>query len=410
MTHFSARSDGNALTDEDREEALAQPEAGNGSRTEPEPPARKPAKFRRRRTWVSTVFALPFVAGCLGVVLLIGIFRWPRANVPVFYVTVRPAWMWFAGLLPFLAIGVFGVRKRWVAAGILLWAVGLCACDDIQRTFRPFSGRAQRRFASAHMAFRSFVEQGGAPDSVPLRIVTWNVQGGRRGPDEAIEQLATLAPDLVFFQEYQWGGRRTIARAIEDNPEFAEYHLDDQDRLAILSRFPVKRLPRNEMAQYRGAAWEIEPLPGRRIICINAHMPPLELRTQIVRGISWAMLEENILKAREHLERLSAAIDRYRTEAPVIIAGDLNLPSRYADLRRATNGLKEAFASGGYGWPYTVPANHKRIPFPILRVDAIFVPEDAKVFRTRAVPTLFSDHYPMLTETRIPLGTEATDP
>ena len=394
----------------DREESVAPPEAGNESRTEPEAPVKKRGRFRRRRTWLSTVFAVPFLAGCLGVVVLIALFRWPRANVPVFYVTVRPAWMWFAGLLPFLAVGVLGVRKRWVAAGFLLWAVGLCACDDIHRTLRPFSGRAQRRFASAHMAFRSFTEHGGEPDSVPLRIVTWNVQGGRRGPDEAIEQLAALAPDLVFLQEYQWGGRRAIARAVEDNPEFAEYHLDDQDRLAILSRFPVKPLPRHEMAQYRGAVWEIEPLPGRRIVCINAHMPPLELRTQIVRGISRTMIEKNILKAREHLERLSAAIDGYRTDAPVIVAGDFNLPSRYADVRRATERLKETFAAGGYGWPYTVPANHGRIPFPVLRVDAIFVPPEAKVFYTSVVPTRFSDHYPMLTETRIPLGTEPTDP
>lgn len=355
-------------------------------------------RFLRRRTWLHRALAVPFVSACLGIVALVSLYHWPRVNVPVYYFTVRPAFVWFAMLTPFLLIGVFGVRLRWFVCGCLLWVIGFAATEEVLQCAKPFSGRARDKFSAARMGFLSYMAQTATEDhylNVPLRVITWNVSGGSMGAEEAVEQLESLEPDLVFMQEFaSW----RFKEAMERCGRFDGYYLEGGSE-AVLSRFPVTRLPNGPLDERRGTIWRIEIAPGVNIVCVNVHLSPLAVKTQLIRGWRWRRLKGAITRTRQELEELRAELDLYAKEGPIILTGDFNLPPHYPDLRRVTAGLKDCFAETGYGWGKTAPAK-----LPAVRVDLIFVPGDAKVYYASSVPTRYSDHYMTLAEVSVPIG------
>ncbi len=363
-------------------------------------------RFLRKPTWVCAVLVIPFCVACLGVLALVLLYRWPRVNWPVFYFTVRPAFVWFGGLLPLLFLGAFALRRRWVLLGMGFWLAGLLMTTDAIQVLKPSPTNARRHFEADRMAYRSFLNSGEplpGTMTVPLRMVTWNVKGGRRGPIDAMEQLAAANPDIALLQEFSWTGADLVGNAIKEVPFFADFHVDSATRVAIISRFPVERLPTEGLGPYRGTAWLVRVGPDADIVCVNVHLSPIHLRTQLFRGVGPASLRPAIRECRHNIERVGEVIDRYASRGPLILAGDFNVPARYADLNRITGGMKDAFRANGYGWGRTAPANHPKIPFPIVRIDAVFVPDAAEVVYASAAPTKFSDHYMVLAEIVVPV-------
>ena len=359
------------------------------------------SQLLRKRAWLCGLLGLSFAFACLGVVTLVLLYHWPRANVPVYYFTIRPAFVWFGMLAPFLVVGIFGVRLHWFLCGCVLFATGFLACEEALQVLKPFRQRVREEFVTAKMAFASYMDHSNpktARLNVPLRIITWNVAGGRFGAEKAIEQIADLEPDIVFFQE-SWGGA-DLKTAKSLHKQFRHFHIDG-GRTFILSRFPIARLPSGPLAGNRGSVWKLEITPGMQIICVNVHLSPQDLRTQVIRGFTWAGLEKAIRRIQRELQDMRGYLDLYSGAAPVVLAGDFNLPPYYPDLRQATASLKDCFAENGYGWGRTAPAR-----LPALRVDMIFVPEDTKVYYASSVPTRHSDHHMTLAEVSIPVRTQ----
>ncbi len=360
---------------------------------------RRWARFLRRPSWLSMLLlALPFVGGCLAVPVLVLLYHWPTVNVPVYYFTVRPAAVWFCMVAPFVLSGIVAVRTRWFLCGCLLWAIGFIATEEVLQTAKLFEGRARATFQETQRSFLNpgrFGKTGDGRVSVPLRIVTWNVMGGRLGSREALEQLAGLEPDIILMQECS--GRR-IRESLKESDYFREFNVDGSYQ-TILTRFPVERLRVERLSRFRCYAWRVRVAPDADLICVNVHLAPHRLRTQIIRGWTVKGLRNAIRHTREELEGVRGTVDQFAAEAPVILAGDFNLPPRYADLRWATAGLKDCFAENGFGWGKTVPTK-----LPALRIDMIFVPSDARVYYARAVPTRYSDHYMTLAEVEIPVN------
>jgi len=372
--------------------------ADQKTRLNREPEAAKRPHFLRKRGWICWLLTAPFFGACMGVVILAGLYHWPKANVPVYYFTVRPAFVWFGALAPFLAVGIFGVRFRWFLCGCLLWTIGFATSEEALEVVRPFAQRARGKFSAARMGLLSYMEHnnpGTQIASIPLRIVTWNVQGGRRGGQQLFEQLAELEPDIVLMQEFHPAGR--LLKALKESGYFSEYDIKGRGR-AILSRFPVSDLT---LSAPRGkfAAWQVEIAPGIRVLCVNVHLSPLALKTQVVRGWSWKGIESAISRTQSELEELRRMLDLYAGRSPIILAGDFNLPPHYPDLRRATAGLKDCFKANGFGWGKTAP-----VKLPAIRADMIFVPKGATVYYASAVPTNHSDHYMALAEVSMPVS------
>jgi endonuclease/exonuclease/phosphatase (EEP) superfamily protein YafD len=366
--------------------------------------ARSRPRLLRNRTWLCRLAALPFLAACCGAVALAAFYHWPRASALTYYFVVRPAFVWFGMLAPGLAFGLFALRFRWFLVGCAAFALALATTEEVLPLVKPFGGRARREFWAARMAERSFENRDpqhrdGA--DVPLRLVTWNVRGGSMGAKEAIGELAALDPDVVLFQEFQWGGDAKMRDAIAASEEFASYSLDGGGN-AILSRFPIERASIGPLGRGLGAVWRVEVRPGRAVTCVSVHLTPTDLHTQVLRGWSVTMLRDGVKTASRELAQVRAALEQYARQGPVILAGDFNLPGHYPDLRQATRHWQDCFARAGRGWGGTAPAR-----LPAMRVDMIFVPEQARVYYAAAVPTRHSDHYPVLAEVVLPAAVAA---
>jgi endonuclease/exonuclease/phosphatase family metal-dependent hydrolase len=358
--------------------------------------------FLRRRTAFSGLAAACFLLACLGGLFLFAVFHWPKTNVLVYYFIVRPAFVWFGALGPPLAIGVFGVRFRWFVLGCFVFGLLFLSSSEILHVARPFPARAREEFAAAHMGYASARKEGTTDelDRMPLRLLTWNIAGSRFGAEGAVERLARMAPDIIFLQEA--GGGEKLSPALMRHEFFRGYHLGSGGR-KLISRFPLERISNVALHKYRADVWRLN-VAGKSVTCVNVHLSRHDLRTQLVRGFTWAGLQKAVARTRRELSNLQLTLNRYAYRGTVIVAGDFNLPPRYPELLDATRGWKECFAKRGFGWGGTAPAK-----LPALRVDMIFVPADARVYYAGAVPTGLSDHYMMFADVMLPLREAAQE-
>ena len=386
-----------------RGEAAAADEADKGDQAAEAQEAKR-GWFLRRPAWVCRLLAVPFLAACIGVLTLVILYHWPEANLVVYYFTVRPAFVWLGGLVPFLLIGVAAVRLRWFLCGCLLWLVGLAAMEEVIQPLKLFPVSARRDFVSAQKGYWSFIRtrdgQKAERLDVPLRIVTWNVKAGAQGAEQVVADLARLMPDIVLMQEFY------IRDAVSGSEYFKDYDLTGLKREteAILSRYKVEKLPNVPPApearnlRWRCTVWKVHVGNDMHVICINVHLSPPAVKSHLIRGVSREVVAEAIAIKRAEFKRLEATLKHYAKEGPIILAGDFNVPPHYPGLPKATADLKDCFADNGYGWGRTAPAK-----LPLVRIDMIFVPREGTVYYAGAVPTHHSDHYMALAEVTLPL-------
>lgn len=356
--------------------------------------------FLRKRTPLRLAQAAVFLAGCLASAVVLFLYLWPRANWLVYYFTVRPSFVWLGMGVPLIAAGAFAVRWRWFLTGCAFWLICLMATGDARQTLKLFPDRSRSRFQVAQYAYRSLRERPEFADrarSVPLRIVTWNVAGGTKGAQGAVDQLAALDPDIVFLQEIVWSGKSEITKGLRESPRLRSYHLASRWKVGVLSRFPVHKVASRSLHEWRGGVFQVEVEPGVVVTCICVHLRTMDLRAQFLRGWTVPGLTRAVEGHRGELGAVADLVEHYSREGSVILAGDFNLPPNYADLRSATAGLRECFNTNGYGWGGTVPARS-----PVLRIDQIYVPQNTDVFYAGTMPTRNSDHCAMVAEVALP--------
>jgi endonuclease/exonuclease/phosphatase (EEP) superfamily protein YafD len=366
---------------------------------------RKRPRILRRRGLLFVLLALPFVASVAGALALAAVYRWPDVSVTTYYFIVRPPFVWFAMLAPLMAFGLVALRWRWFVVGCVVWLAAFLATQEVLQCLKPFGGRAREQFWSAQMAFHSYLstrpEIAGTIE-VPLRVITWNVDGGGRDAYRCVEQLAALGPDIVLMQEFMPTGGGSMAEALEDSVFFRDYKVRGQAR-AILSRWPVQALDDAVLQPGLSSAWRVDVAPGLSLVCLDVHLTPLPIKTELVRGLSRSELEKAIAGTRKELTEVNAALAYYARQGPVILAGDFNLPPHYPDLLRARGRFLDCFGTNGYGWGQTAPAR-----LPAMRPDQIYVPPGCQVYYASAIPTRWSDHYMTLTEVAVPVTARST--
>ena len=362
--------------------------------------AGKGPRFLRRRGFFFALLALPFLGSIAGALTLAAIYHWPHVSVPTYYFIVRPAFVWFGAVAPFMAFGLVAVRWRWFLAGCVVWMAAFLATQEALPLLKPFGGRARAQFWSASMAFQSYLAANpslkGRVD-VPLRLVTWNIQGGALDAYRSAQQLASLEPDIVLMQEFMPSHMANMSEALQDLAFFADYKVVGAER-GILSRWPFEELKDDVLPAHVATAWRVNMAPGLSVVIINVHLTPQPLRTQVIRGLDRREMEESIARAQKELEAVGAALAFYSRRGTVILAGDFNLPPSYPDLRRARGRFIDCFGASGHGWGQTAPAM-----LPALRVDQIYVPPGSRVYYATAVPTRWSDHYMTLAEVAVPV-------
>lgn len=340
----------------------------------------------RRRTWLCRAAAVVLALGVVCAVGLFAMYRWPTRDVFVFYFIVRPAFVWFVALLPMVMAGLVGVRYVWFLLSFAVWTMALWSTEEVGQAWNLRPARSDARVTAS---------VDGDVVAVPLRVVTWNMLGARRGVDEVLTELERVRPDLAFLQEFAL--RWKIREPLQSNEFFRDYHLSEVEGNAILSRWPVEKVALGPLQGRRGGAWVVRLASDVRVFCVNVHLRPIRLRTQLVRNFTLDGLQQGVDDKARDLADLRAALAGFGDRA-VIAAGDLNAPPHYPGLAHATWGLVDCFSVAGRGWGRTAPAK-----LPVVRVDMVFVPRGTDVLFARAVPSRYSDHYMTLTEVNLPV-------
>lgn len=236
-----------------------------------------------------------------------------------------------------------------------------------------------------------------------IRILTYNVHScvgmdGKTSPERIARVIAQHEPDIVALQELDMNRARTGAI---DQPHIIAKYLEmmyhfhpsicvaeEQYGNAILSRFPIQvnfagrlpMLPDKPNLEPRGAIWASINIDGNRIQVINTH---LGLRSKEKLRQAEALLGEEWL-------------GHHACTGPTILCGDFNSRPNSRVCQRLTENLKDA---------QSILENHQPhatwfSPYPLSRIDHLFVSSDIKVLRAEVSKTeldrLSSDHLPLI--------------
>ena len=234
------------------------------------------------------------------------------------------------------------------------------------------------------------------------RIVTYNVHrcvGNDRRLDvgRIADVLASLKPDIVALQELDVGRART--GGVDQAHEIASrlkmvshFHAavkveEEQYGDAILTCFPERLVQAGPLPGYdrirrlepRGALWVEVEVAGQAVQIINTHLGLVPREQQIqahwLAGETWL----------QHPKRTG----------PTILLGDFNATASSIVYRTLAGRLKAARGLA----PKKSPTSTFPSPFPVLRIDHLFVSDEVRVLDVIApfspLTRAASDHLPL---------------
>jgi len=242
-----------------------------------------------------------------------------------------------------------------------------------------------------------------APDhTARVRLLTYNVDSGRRGVEEILRQIGVAAPDVVLLQESTWAVDDAVSAAL---PGFS-FHRYGQ--FFIASRYTIQRIARPEKIEVHG----VEQFPRYIGYTVDSTLGPLdiwnvhpisprdgfaELRGEgLLREIEEGGIfagDTSHLSANTELRRLQVedlSAHARLSKNRVIIAGDTNLPVASRILADNLGSYQDAFAEVGRGFGYTFPA-HRYVPW--MRIDRILAGPELRFVGVQVGELHGSDHY-----------------
>ena len=202
---------------------------------------------------------------------------------------------------------------------------------------------------------------GASLDAEPLRIVHWNVWGGRRGWKNIAQRMLAEKPDIIAVSELYGEAPRQLLEHL--GPAFRLAQARDMAVFArgtVVRPNPTKRVP--------GRAYLFHCAVGGAVVTVVvADLPsgPLVNRSG-------------------HLRRVR---DYIRHTQPDVVLGDFNTPRRSLVLSRLPKGYAHAYHLAGKGWSYTWPSQ-----FPFWAIDQCIVGPRLQAVRYSLRSSALSDH------------------
>lgn len=248
----------------------------------------------------------------------------------------------------------------------------------------------------------------------PVRVLTYNVHAcvgmdGQLSPDRVARVIAQSGADIICLQELdvfrKRSGNRDQAHAIAESLSMRHqfhpaWHIEqEQFGNAILTRFPMRVVKAEPLHHHkedrsrRSALWvEVDIDEHRSIQIINTHLSiyPTEQRIQA------RQLDEEWVQPAKLL-------------GPVVLCGDLNARPNSTTCKTLRRSLLdvESFDSNP-----THPTLFS--PFPLTRVDHIFVSEDLKSSSNQVLQSrlakIASDHLPLMSSLKFALADSESEP
>jgi vancomycin resistance protein VanJ len=236
------------------------------------------------------------------------------------------------------------------------------------------------------------------PEGMPVRVVTFNVEGGRVVATELPLLLEAWQPDVVLFQECG----EELAAATE---HMAGWHAHHANQLCTLSRFPIASAePMDRTALERvkqggagvgGAGYVVRytlATPSGTIGLANLH---LETPRKGFEGLMAGDMERLPLNTELRDIESSRArrwVDGVR--APTIVAGDFNTPVESRIFQQHWGNLVDAFSQAGTGLGVTKYNGWIRIRIDHVLADRAWW----RVANARVGDDFGSDHRPLIVD------------
>jgi endonuclease/exonuclease/phosphatase family metal-dependent hydrolase len=269
------------------------------------------------------------------------------------------------------------------------------------------------------------------PEKVPencLKVLTYNVEGfANENRKEArehpiLDYIVETDADIVCLQEYLVSktgqsirSQRDVNRILNKYPYHAVTALEASGRyhiygLACFSKYPIemtKEIVFN--SSFNGAALHIINVNGKKLAVVNVHLESnnisaadKKLYGDFIQNSDEVNLEDVTANIRSRLGRgyriragqvvkVKEALSELDVDGS-IICGDFNdtpISYVYAQMRR---GMKDAFASTGFG-----PGITYHEDFFWFRIDNIMHSPNLKSYRAKVDKVPYSDHYPLTT-------------
>lgn len=276
--------------------------------------------------------------------------------------------------LPLLALAALARDRR------LLWALGLAGLVLLG----PILG--------FEMPLRIPVRPASSPQDI--RVLTWNVGGGRLTVEELRSVLEEHLPTITVLQE--------CGSPVLTPPASAEWNEVHESGLCLLSRFPVRRVAarsQDDVWQMSGSGaivrYELRS-PQGPLHLTNVHLEtPREGIEAVMYGL-WRGIPE--LDAKNGQRDFEAGLARRWVDASPgpsrLVAGDFNMTVESAVFREHWSGYEDAFSSAGLGFGFT-----KRTRKFGTRIDHILLGPGWVCLRAW-VGAHGHDHFPVLADLR----------
>jgi vancomycin resistance protein VanJ len=334
----------------------------------------KPSARSTRWTVFLTVGVWLYLVGILGVALLI--FRlsdvWWLATVFLF----APRWIWALPLVGIVPAALLLRRRK------LLW---------------PLAPAALLLLAVNGFELPSLSSLLSDREPADLRVMTYNIGGGKPDPADIVALLDKIAPDVALFQECE-----SPIGAARPALEQKGWHVDVTWGSCIASRYPIIKVDirdPKDIWEMGGsgviARYEIRK-SGFRVNVVNLHTETVREGLAEVMHRAWRGapgMEANI-RQRDYESGLARAWTE-RASGPLVITGDFNMPLESAIYRRHWSSFTNAFSEAGFGFGTT-----KVTKVHGIRIDHVLVGPGWAVLAAWVGPHLGMDHRPMVTDLR----------
>lgn len=224
-----------------------------------------------------------------------------------------------------------------------------------------------------------------------LTVFSANLLYGRGDDDRLIEQIRSVAPDMVLLQEYT-PSEAGLAAALRDRyPHVVELPRTNAFGMAVFSSMPFVAEPEvwwgPEGSRTPMIACVVE-LDGEEIAVWNVHtLPPTGGTTTAEqrRMVAWIG------------DRAGSLLNDPNGPVGLIVAGDFNATSRSNHLREIRDaGLIEAHAAAGSGAGVSWPVRGWKRHFPGIRIDHVFVGGRLSPASAWVGEDFGSDHLPVI--------------
>lgn len=325
-------------------------------------------------------------------------------------------------LAPFVSpakVGFIGFFGIYFIPAILLNLILLIAA--VIRRSRSFWIPVIALLPSVFFAGKYFRPGSSGKEPVPegaFRIMSYNVgrftSSGTSGQNECFWDVCRFIeeenPDIVLLQEYRTTDTSAVRRSF---PAYryvqhflipyrkGEYFVGN----VTLSKFPIASGGRIRFESSTNMVMYSDAIVGSHAIRVyNVHLESNSISlTSLIKKIGgWEEFSDEFVHAHEKV-LTSASKRQFQTDAllrnqaqcgmPSFICGDVNDTPMSYSYKELSEGKKDTFREAGYGFGATYS-----IMWPLLRIDYMFVPEEAQVYSHYTPKVKHSDHYPIVAE------------